>query len=851
MNGYSRKNLKQIAGIAVISCFIILLFFCFSMQNKKRIYNQNESYVQDNAVQTTARIDDVLKRALEDIEMMAYWFGKSLESPVVTIQDLQELTDSSDFDYVRYTGADGVNMAADGRTSYATDREYFIEGMAGKTGMSVTPSSRITSETLVNFYTPLYFQGEVIGVLRGVYLAKARMQELLKSSFFGVDAAAFLCTSDGWLISENTEAEEFTKKLKAFLESDTEGSEESREKIAQTLKDGISRGFTYRIDGNAGNGYITKLEDNDWFLIQTFPSQVTSEMYRDANEAGIILEVSLILLFAIYILTILVTNHKRSKKLLAENRDMNYVIHSLPKMYDRFVLIDLEAGTYRYMLGESPAYGGIPCEGPYPVFEKYMVKTAREDDEKEALQSFMDPEHLRESFRENTEEQKFEYQFAYGEDEWKRVSGICLERKDEVPTKILFARQNISDVKREEIARQNVLKEATRVAEASSKAKSAFLFNMSHDIRTPMNAIIGFANMAEKKIDDKETVRDYIHKIQKSSDILLKIINDVLDLARIESGKASLHFSSKDIHERLSIIKDMFEESMKEKGIHFTVESNLEDSCVLCDDLRLNQILINLLSNACKFTPMGGSVSLRASQLGKAEDGKAEYEFVVKDTGIGMEESFLSRVFDAFEREQTSTVSGIQGTGLGLSIVKHLIDMMGGTIDIKSRKGEGTEVTVHLSFQIVDKAEIASANESVLSSKTYEGKRVLLVEDNDLNREIARELLKMQGFFVEEARDGTEAIEKVSNSVAGFYDLILMDIQMPKMNGYEATKAIRKLPNPALARIPIVAMTANAFEEDKKAAADAGMNGHIGKPIHVEKMQREIERALSSGSPDK
>lgn len=849
MNGYSRKNLKQIAGVAVISCFIILLFFFFSMQNKKRIYNQNESYVQDNAVQTTARIDDVLKRALEDIEMMSYWFGKSLKSPVVTIQDLQELTDSSDFDYVRYTGADGVNMAADGRTSDATDREYFLDGMSGKTGMSVTPSSRITSETLVNFYTPLYYQGEIIGVLRGVYLAKARMQELLKSSFFGVDAAAFLCTSDGQLISENAAAEKFAIKWNAFLEGD--GNAECWETIAQTLQDGNSRGFTYQIEENAGNGYITKLEDNDWFLIQTFPSQVTSNMYQDANEAGIILEASLILLFAVYILTILITNRKQNKKLLAENRDMNYVIHSLPKMYDRFVLIDLENGTYRYMLGETPVYGEIPCEGPYPLFEKYMVKTAREDGEKEALQIFMDPEHLKETFRDNNEEQKFEYQFAYGEDEWKRVSEVCLERKDGAPTKVLFARQNISDVKREEIARQNVLKEATRVAEASSKAKSVFLFNMSHDIRTPMNAIIGFANMAEKKIDEKETVRDYIHKIQKSSDILLKIINDVLDLARIESGKASLHFSPRDIQERLSIIQDMFDESMKEKGIHFTVESYLKDSCVQCDDLRLNQILINLLSNSCKFTPIGGSISLCASQLGNAKDGKGEYEFVVKDTGIGMEKSFLSRVFDAFEREQTSTVSGIQGTGLGLSIVKHLVDMMGGSIDIKSRKGEGTEVTVRLSFQIVNKTDAVSEKESAPISKTYEGKRVLLVEDNDLNREIARELLKMEGFFVEEARDGTDAVEKVSNSVAGFYDLVLMDIQMPKMNGYEATKAIRKLPNPALARIPIVAMTANAFEEDKKAAADAGMNGHIGKPIHVEKMQREIERALSSGSPDK
>lgn len=842
-------HLKIKQGIVWVLILVVVItqFFVFSEQNKKRILEQNENYVQDNAVQTAQQIDEILLRSLEDVKTMSYWFGQTLESPEVTVEDLKELSKNAHFDYIRYTDSDGQNLTADDRTSDATDREYFLEGIAGKSGISVTMRSRITSETLVNFYTPLRYKGEIIGVLRGVYLADKRMKDLLHASFFGEGASSFLCDSNGKVIAGNSvEFAKIPKNITEYIKTIDYIDEDQEDKILNAFETGEGTGFSFDTKNGVGNGYVTRLESNDWFLIQTFPAKITGMMYEEANSAGIVLEVTLIIMFLCYILYMLISNRKQKKKLLDENRDMNYVIHGIPQLYDRFVLIDLETDDYRYMLGQEPTHMAIPRVGKYSVLEQYILENVRDEDEKQKMKSFLDPENIRKGLAGKNKDIRFDFSSINGREEWLRVNFVCVERKAGTPVKVLLARQDISEEKNEEIEKRNVLRKAMQLAEESSKAKSTFLFNMSHDIRTPINAIIGFANMAEKKIGDEKMVRNYIHKIQNSSMILLKLINDILDLARIESGKTMIHPALKSLQSVAERIRDMFSESMQNAGITFSVECDLQEPFVMCDDLRMNQIAINLVNNAQKFTPTGGSVLFRIEQVSTNKEGLAEYKMVVKDNGIGMSEEFLPKIFESFERERTSTDSGIQGTGLGLSIVKKLVDMMGGIIQVKSKLGEGTEITICFTFKVVSGENIEGTEIVTEETVDFAGKRLLLVEDNELNREIACEILREEGFEIDEAADGVIAVEMVRKAPAGYYDLILMDIQMPRMNGYEAARTIRSMKGDERSEIPIIAMTANAFEEDKKAALDAGMNDHIGKPIDIKTLNHTLKKVFES-----
>ena len=357
-----------------------------------------------------------------------------------------------------------------------------------------------------------------------------------------------------------------------------------------------------------------------------------------------------------------------------------------------------------------------------------------------------------------------------------------------------------------------------------------------------MNAIIGFADLAERHIDNPPAIRDYLGKIRRSGQLLLKLINDILDLARIESGKTALQIAPASIHAGLESIRDLFCESMAQAGIDFAAEEDVRNDLVLCDSLRLQQIAINLISNAQKFTPSGGKVRCTVTQAQTRRD-TADYTLTVRDTGIGMDKEFLPRIFDSFERERSSTEAGIQGSGLGLSIVKNLVTMMGGTVDVRSAPGEGTVFTVRLTFPILEDAQVQPLLDPG-PQQTYAGKRILLAEDNALNREIAQELLTDLGFTVVTAPDGRQAVDLVACSQPGEFDLILMDVQMPHMDGYAATRAIRALPNPKLASIPILAITANAFEEDRQAALAAGMNAHIPKPFDTKKLLAELSRFL-------
>lgn len=383
------------------------------------------------------------------------------------------------------------------------------------------------------------------------------------------------------------------------------------------------------------------------------------------------------------------------------------------------------------------------------------------------------------------------------------------------------------------------LERALQEAKDANNAKSFFLFNMSHDIRTPMNAVTGFIRIAMEHAENSKVI-DALKKADLSSHHMLSIINDVLDMSRIESGKMELQHKNMSPVEHIHSIEAMYRQAMEDKGIKFQIEWENLPKRVSADETRIVQVIGNLLSNATKYTHRGGKVIFRSMCNGTDEKGRYCFEVHIKDTGIGMSEEFCKRVFDPFERERNSTVSGVQGTGIGLALAKRIAEAMDGGLTVNSVKGDGSEFI--FTFKADPAEQDAEDVEAVLEEKTvdFTGKRILLVEDIDLNREIAVEILSSEGFEVEEAEDGSIAVEMIEKTEPGYYDCVLMDIQMPIMDGYEATRTIRAIGNPGLANVPIVAMTANAFEEDRKHAFEAGMNGHVAKPIDIDELLKVL-----------
>ena len=439
---------------------------------------------------------------------------------------------------------------------------------------------------------------------------------------------------------------------------------------------------------------------------------------------------------------------------------------------------------------------------------------------------------------------------------------------------MLLGFANIEEERQEELRKRRLLEDALEQARHAADAKNTFLSNMSHDIRTPMNAIIGFANIAGEHLNEPEKVRESLDKIITSSNHLLKLINNVLDMSRIESGRMVLEESWVNIREIIEEVTNLMQPEIhyKEQEYEYRVAENIPDY-VFCDRLRVTQLLLNLLSNAVKYTPKQGMIRLHVSEGFGAPMGYFALEFVIRDTGIGMSKEFQKRIFVPFERENNSTVSKVIGSGLGMSICKGIVDSMGGSLTVDSQQGRGSEITVNLAMRYrsgdeekagaqmnTDSAE----NRQQVNSRTavfYEAPdnskgrkkseiRILVVEDNDLNREIARELLEDDGYIVETAEDGETAIVKIGRSNRGYYNAVLMDIQMPGIDGYEAARSIRRMYDWEHAQLPIIAMTANAFEEDMERARSAGMNAYLAKPVEPAELRRILEQVLKSRSGD-
>ena len=567
-----------------------------------------------------------------------------------------------------------------------------------------------------------------------------------------------------------------------------------------------------------------------------------------------------------------------------------------------------------------------------------------------------------------------------GQRRWWRVSVVIVDLcEDGNPKHVLVLFKDITKQKEKDMEYQRTLKEAYQLAERANQAKTTFLNNMSHDIRTPMNAIIGFTSLAATHINEKERLKDYLSKIMTSSNHLLSLINDVLDMSRIESGKVKIEESPCSIPVVMHDLRNILQTDIKAKRLDFFIDTvDVVDENVICDKLRLNQILLNCMSNAMKYTKTGGTVGLRIIQKGHSAEGFADYDFVVKDNGIGMSKEFAEHIFEPFTREETSTVSRIPGTGLGMAITKNIVDMMGGTIKVKSELGVGSEFTISLRFKttqqngkrgvikelngfralvaddsmdscasvekmlrtiglrpewttsgkeaifraryaaqendpfqvyIIDwlmpdmngievvrrirmeigdevpiiiltaydwadieqeareagvtafcakplfvselydvlqnaSRPVKTKDKTILEVEAFKGKEILLVEDVELNREIAETILTEAGFHVNSVEDGKQAVDYMESEKGDMIDLILMDVMMPVMDGYEATQKIRQLEDKTKADIPIIAMTANAFEEDAKAAIEAGMNAHMAKPIRIESLYEIIEQYL-------
>jgi len=501
--------------------------------------------------------------------------------------------------------------------------------------------------------------------------------------------------------------------------------------------------------------------------------------------------------------------------------------------------------TFRHMLGYND-------ENDFPNVLESWSDCLYPEDKLRSLNEFW------ETVRDHTGKKIYDNQkrmvLKNGECRWFRSAGRIVRRADGSAEafygvfidihELVTSRERLQESYEEQLRQDEELKKALEKADNANMAKSTFLFNMSHDIRTPMNAILGYVELLKNKGDNKEVRDDYIEKINMSGHFMLDLINNVLDMSRIESGEATLQEELFDTGEVVESLYTVFDKKIKDKNIKYTVHDSIVHRYIYFDKVKIEQIFMNILGNAIKYTPDGGSIDLLVSDEVTDEDGVVLIKSVVKDTGVGMSEEFLPHIFEQFTREKTVTESRIAGTGLGLGIVKKLVELMNGTINVESAVGVGTTVTVIIPHRIGEEIRPSESVEVKAKNGSISGKRILLAEDNEINVEIAKDILNEFGVTVEVASDGMICIEMLSNHEAGYYDLILMDVQMPNMDGVNATQEIRKLSDEGHSSITIVAMTANAFEEDQKRCLDAGMNDFLAKPIEIPKLVETLTKYL-------
>ncbi len=649
--------------------------------------------------------------------------------------------------------------------------------------------------------------------------------------------------------STTTRGNKTSGNIFTILENETENEKTTVDEIADMVRDGSSAWTVLSYNSENNLYYFSPVQSTDWYLVSVVLEDVLNVQTQHILMRTFILVLIILLGFAALIGLLLYREHQNLKLLESENSsEKQMLIESNSEVKTIILAVNPEKDTYKLLsIAADEERMQTVTEAKFSALVA-AFSNAVDAQYREEYQKRFGLQNLKKVVQQQKNEY---YEFMAeqnGETHWIGAEAVVVHPENQ-DSMIVYSERIMDVAKKEEEENRRVLQNALDMAEQANHAKTTFLNSMSHDIRTPMNAIIGFTALATAHIDDTALVKDYLRKIATSGDHLLSLINDILDMSRIESGSMKIEEAQVHLPTLLQEIKTIVQPDIEAKQMSFLIDTGeIKNEEILCDKLHFSQVMLNLLSNAVKYTPAAGKIEIHVRQKVSVRPDYACYEFHVKDNGIGMSEEFQKHVFESFTREQTQTVSGIQGSGLGMAITKNILDMMGGTISVHSETNVGTAFIVTLQFKIAaETGKAAVQEEDNVSGATIDlkGRKVLLAEDNELNREIATAILEDIGVAVSCVSNGIEVVDEIAHSVPGQYDLILMDIQMPLMDGYTATREIRTLDNPEIVDIPIIALTANAFDSDKKKALKTGMNGYVAKPISTEKLMEAMREALS------
>ena len=970
-NFFMGKRLR-IAVFIVFFIGIVLTAFRYFKFVSKTVYEESASHLTEVFHQSNNVLNELANKNLTYLHMWGEYLKKvSDESEIRDYIDKAQ--EEAGFLYFYFLSADGNYKMLTGEAGYLGLQENLEDKIT--LGEDIITNAVVPGkQQMLVFASPQShgsYQGFEYDAIAIAY-ENADIVDVLDISAFNGNAKSYVVHPDGRVVIDHSfEAWGTVYNFFGVLREHSNISEKEILELSEKFKERRTDTMLVNLDGS--NYYLVygSSECQDWIFLGLVQADIVNASMNSLQLRTMLLGGTIVFGFAVFIIELILQKNRISLK----RRDVEILYRD--ELFQKLsmsvddVFLMLDAKTYKadYVSPNVEKLLGITVEQiqkDISVLGKLHSEDC-EDPKKNYLKEIQ-----------VNEQQEWDFEYVHqktGEQRWFHIIAMGSEVNGKKKYILVMSDRTVDK------KMNQALYEAVRAAETANRAKSTFLSNMSHDIRTPMNAVIGFTTLAVSNIDNKEKVRDYLGKILSSSNHLLSLINDVLDMSRIESGKIHLEETEVSLSDMLHDLKTIISGHIYAKQLELYMDAmDVTDEDVYCDKTRLNQVLLNLLSNAIKFTPAGGTVSVRLKQFPGTKKGSGLYEIRVKDSGIGMSQEFIQRIFSPFERERTSTVSRTQGTGLGMAITKNIVDMMGGTIEVRTEQGKGTEFIVRLPLRIqseqrsIEKiAELEdlkalvvdddfntcdsvtkmlvkvgmrsewtlSGKEAVLRARQsmelgdafhayiidwrlpdmngievtrqirslgddtpiiiltaydwsdievearaagvnafcakplfmsdiretlmtaigqkqtgaencilpetgsdFRGRCILLVEDNELNREIAEEILKQYGFLVDIAENGAVAVEKVKNSAPGTYDLVLMDIQMPVMNGYEATEQIRALEDPALAQIRILAMTANAFDEDRKQALKCGMDGFLSKPIVMEELIRTLQNNM-------